>query len=62
MSIRRHSDRMGAKIFTMVLNFLDANFLSNFCITGIALASQIEDLQIIVELAKFLAKYYFRKK
>ncbi|CAF0970194.1 unnamed protein product [Adineta steineri] len=29
---------------------------------GIALASQIEDLQTVVELAKCIAKYYIRKK
>jgi hypothetical protein len=29
---------------------------------GIALASQIEDLQTVVELAKCVAKYYIRKK
>jgi hypothetical protein len=29
---------------------------------GIALASQIEDLQTVVEVAKCVAKYYIRKK
>lgn len=31
-------------------------------ILGLALASQIEDLQTVVELAKCIAKYYIRKK
>ncbi|CAF2864781.1 unnamed protein product, partial [Rotaria sp. Silwood2] len=43
-------------------NISTVNCIWNSFFLGIALASQIEDLQTVVELAKCVAKYYIRKK
>jgi hypothetical protein len=46
----------------MVKGFLSSLSKERWICLGIALASQIEDLQTVVELAKCVAKYYIRKK